>query len=146
MFRRGIRSWRFWRPLIGVVVAYAVAAQSLFIAVGGFALPAHADAGTPGFELCLHSTQAAPDTPAGVPDHPACSHCILCFAGAHHALIGAPPILSLRIDVAIIDAPNAADEHCLPRLCAHSITKSSRSAAWRLIASSPIRDCIVGRF
>ena len=29
MFNRGIK--QFWRPLIGVVVAYAVAAQSLLI-------------------------------------------------------------------------------------------------------------------
>ncbi len=35
-FGRG--SKRFWRPLIGVVVAYTVAAQSLLIALGGFGI------------------------------------------------------------------------------------------------------------
>jgi hypothetical protein len=38
------------RTLIGIVVAYAVAAQSLLIALGGFSLPAHAAEGTPAIE------------------------------------------------------------------------------------------------
>lgn len=121
MRKLGIRSKRFWRSLIGVVVAYAVAAQSLLIALGGFALPAHANEGVPGFELCLHSGQTPPVLPAGIPGHPGCSHCIFCFAGSHHALIGSPPVLFHRVDVAIIDAPKAADKHCFPRLCAYSI-------------------------
>jgi hypothetical protein len=112
MFNRGIK--QFWRPLIGVVVAYAVAAQSLLIALGGFSLPAHADVAVPGFELCLHDSQGAPALPAEAPAHPGCSHCIFCFAGS-------PPVLFSRVDVAVIDAPWVADKHSLPRLSAYSI-------------------------
>ncbi|MGD0421503.1 MAG: hypothetical protein ABSA68_18290 [Xanthobacteraceae bacterium] len=119
MFNRGIK--QFWRPLIGVVVAYAVAAQSLLIALGGFSLPAHADVAVPGFELCLHDSQGAPALPAEAPAHPGCSHCIFCFVGSHHALIGSPPVLFSRVDVAVIDAPWVADKHSLPRLSAYSI-------------------------
>lgn len=121
MFGLGMRSKRFWRPLIGLVVAYAVAAQSLLIAIGGFALPAHATEGAPGFELCLHNSQGAPDLPGGSPTHPGCSHCIFCFAGAHHALIASPPVLFHRVDIEITAAPRAADKHCLPRLSPYSI-------------------------
>ena len=56
--RTGIK--RFGRPLIGVVVAYAVAAQSLLIVLGGFSLPAQADDGAPAFELCLHDAASKP--------------------------------------------------------------------------------------
>jgi hypothetical protein len=112
---------RLWRPLIGLVVAYAVAAQSLLIALGGFSLPAQANAGAPAFELCLHDGQAAPNLPAGNPGHPGCTHCIFCFAGSHHALTASPPILFKRVDVEIIDAPWVADKHALPRLSAYSI-------------------------
>jgi len=119
MFRLGIK--QLWRPLIGGVVVYAVAAQTLLIALGGFSLPAHADLAMPGFELCLHDSQGVPAPPAEAPYHPGCSHCIFCFAGAHHALIGSPPVLFSRVDVAVIDAPWVADKHGLPRLPAYSI-------------------------
>jgi hypothetical protein len=119
MFNRGIT--QFWRPLIGVVVAYAVAAQSLLIALGGFSLPTHADAATPGFELCLHDSQSAPALPAEAPAHPGCSHCIFCFTGAHPALIGEPPVLFARVDVKIIDAPAVADRPGPPLLSAYTI-------------------------
>jgi hypothetical protein len=119
MFKRGIK--QLWRPLIGIVVAYAVAAQSLLIAIGGFSLAAHADLATPAFELCLHDSQGAPALPAEAPAHPGCSHCIFCFAGSHHALIGSPPVLFSRVDVAVIDVPLAADKHGPPRLSAYTI-------------------------
>jgi hypothetical protein len=121
MIRFGKVSKRLWRPLIGVVVAYAVAAQSLLIALGGFTLPAHAGNEPPAFELCLHDGQAVPNLPAGIPGHPGCSHCIFCFAGSHHALIGSPPYLFHRVEVEIIGTLRAADKHCLPRLSAYSI-------------------------
>jgi hypothetical protein len=121
MNKLGIGRKRSWRPLIAVVVAYAVAAQSLFIALGGFTLPARADTAAPAFELCLHDPQGAPDAPGGVPSHPACSHCIFCFAGSHHALIGPPPVLFHRADVEIVNVPWAADKHSLPHLSAYSI-------------------------
>ena len=46
MFKRGMK--QLWRPLIGIVVAYAVAAQSLLIVLGGFSLATRADTATPG--------------------------------------------------------------------------------------------------
>jgi hypothetical protein len=121
MFTRGMRYKRLWRPLIGVVVTYAVAAQSLLIALGGFTLPARADQSAPAFELCLHDAQGAPDLPAGNPGHDGCTHCVFCFAGAHHALIGSPPALFHRVSVEIINSPLVSDKHCLPRLSGYSI-------------------------
>ena len=98
------KSNRLWRPLIGVVVAYAVAAQALLIALGGFSLPAQAHDGAPGFELCLHDSQAVPELPAGNPDHYGCTHCIFCFAGSHHAVIAAPLVVFHRAYVEIVDS------------------------------------------
>jgi len=119
MFRAGTRTKRFWRPLIGIVVAYAVAAQSLLIAIGGFQSIAHAD-GAPAFELCVHDAQDAP-APAGIPSHPGCSHCILCFAGSHHGVIGSAPVLLARVNVSIVDGVRLAAAQVPPRLPAHAI-------------------------
>ena len=121
MFKFGMKSKRFWRPLIGVVVAYAVAAQSLLIVLGGFSLPAQAKDGASAFELCLHDGQGAPDLPAGNPSNSGCTHCIFCFAGSYHAVIGAPPVVFLRVYADFFEAPWAADKHALPHLPAHSI-------------------------
>jgi hypothetical protein len=121
MFKSGIKSKRLWRPLIGVVVAYAVAAQSLLVVLGGFSLPAQARDGAPAFELCLHDGQTAPDLPAGNPGHSGCTHCIFCFAGSHHAVVGAPPVVVQPVYVEIIQARWAADKHALPHFPAHSI-------------------------
>lgn len=111
----------FWRPLIGVVVGYAVAAQSLLIALGGFAVPAHSGDVGPAFVLCLHGGQRAPESPARNPDHSQCTHCIFCFAESHHALTGSPPVLFHRVAVETSDVTWAADKHCVPHLSAYSI-------------------------
>jgi hypothetical protein len=116
MTKLGRGSGRFWRPMIGAVVAYAVAVQSLLIAVGGFALPAHASQGALGFELCLHDDQSPPELPAGIPDHSGCTHCIFCFAGSHHALIEAPRVLFHRVSAQIVSDPWPADKRRLLRL------------------------------
>jgi hypothetical protein len=127
MVNLGTRGKRMWRPFIGLLVAYAVAAQGLLIAVGGFASLAHADQNGPAFELCLHdaraAAQTAPNLPAENPGqgHAGCTHCIFCFAGAHHALIGSAPVLFHRVGVEITANAWAADKHCLPRRSAHSI-------------------------
>ncbi len=121
MLIRGTGFKRVWRPLIGVVVAYAVATQSLLFALGGFTLPAYADQSAPAFELCLHDAQGAPDLPAGNPDHNGCTHCIFCFAGSHHALIGSPPVLFQRVSIEIIDTPLVGHQHRLPHFPAYSI-------------------------
>jgi hypothetical protein len=121
MFKFAMRSKRLWRPLIGVVVAYAVAAQSLLIVLGGFPVTAQANEGAPAFELCLHDGQAAPALPGGNPGHSSCTHCIFCFAGSHYAVVGAPPFAFHRVYIEMVEAQWAADKHPLPRLPAHSI-------------------------
>jgi hypothetical protein len=122
MFKFDIKPKRFWRPLIGVIVAYAVAAQSLLIVLSGFPLPALTNERVAAFELCLHDGQAAPDQPAGNPDRSGgCTHCIFCFAGSHHAAIGAPTVVVQRAYADTGEKPWAADKHALPHFPAHSI-------------------------
>ena len=121
LLKLSVKPKRLWRPLIGVVVAYAVAVQSLLIAIGGFSLPARADAGGLAFELCLHDTQGSAGLPTGAPDHSGCTHCIFCFAGLHHAVVGAPSVLFHRVGVEIIVAAWVADTNHPPRLSAYSI-------------------------
>jgi hypothetical protein len=114
------KSERLWRPLIGIVVAYAVATQSLLIAIGGFQLIAHAN-DVPALELCVHDAQGAPAQPADAPANPCCNHCIFCFAGSLHALVGSSPILLGRVDVAVVGGVRFAASQVQPRLPAHSI-------------------------
>ena len=120
VFGLSVKSKRFLRPLIGVVVAYAVAAQSLLIALGGFSLRANVGDDTP-FELCLHDAQDAPELPAGNPDHTSSTHCIFCFVGSHHAAIVAPRGVFQCVYVENVEAPRAADRQRLRRLSAYSI-------------------------
>jgi hypothetical protein len=112
----------FWRPLIGTVAAFAVAAQTLLIALG-LTIPARADLGTPTFELCLHDASGAPETPASDPGNAAfaCAHCIFCFAASHQATVTAPPALFQRADVAIATVLPATDGEPLPGLSAYAI-------------------------
>ena len=116
MAKVGRESGRFWRSLIAAVVVYTMAAQSFLIAVGGFALPAHADQGLPGFELCLHDDKNPPELPTGVPDHSGCAYCILCFAGSHHALIETSPAVFHPVSAQIINVPWSTDKRRLHRL------------------------------
>jgi polyferredoxin len=116
-----MRVKRCLRPLIGIVVAYAVAAQSLLIALGGFAVPANASDGAPAFTLCLHNSDSAPSVPAGIPDHTGCSHCIFCFAGAHHAAVTPPSVVLVRAQFSFLEATWIADEHSPPRLVPYAI-------------------------
>jgi hypothetical protein len=133
VFRLGVKSERFLRPLIGVVVAYAVAVQSLLIAVGGFSLPTHASEGAPTIELCLHGADGAPLLPAGNPDHSACTHCIFCFAGLHHAVIKASPAVFHRVAVTIV-VPLTADTHGLPPSPPYSIGSPRGPPRWRALS------------
>jgi len=111
---------RFWRSLC-VVVAYAVAIQSLLIAVGGFSLPADAGQNTPAFELCLHDAAGEPALPASNPDQSGCTHCIFCFAGAHHAVIGTAPAVFHRVNVAMVVVPWLGDSSGPRRLARYTI-------------------------
>ena len=121
VFMTEMRNGRFWQPFVGVIVAYAVAAQSLLIALGGFALPAGLNDGAPAFELCVHDGQGASKLPASNPDHSPCTHCIFCFAGSHHAVISATPALSHRIDIEVVVAAPVANGPRQPGARAHSI-------------------------
>ena len=112
---------RFWRSLLSVVVAYAVAIQSLLIAVGGFSLPADASRNTPAFELCLHDAAGEPALPASNPDQSGCTHCIFCFAGAHHAVIGTAPAVFHRVNVAMVVVPWLGDSSGPRRLARYTI-------------------------
>jgi len=121
MFKFGVRADRWWQPLVAIVIAYAVAAQTLLIALGALTIAAQANEGLPAFEICHHG-QLAPDQPGrNAPFHHGCNHCIFCFAASHHAVIDAPTLVVHRMATAIIDIPWAADKHCRPRICAHSI-------------------------
>jgi hypothetical protein len=119
--RRHVVSKRFWQPLVGVVVAYAVAIQSLMIALAGFSLPADARQNAPAFELCVHDTSGAPALPGDKPDFPGCTHCIFCFAGAHHAVIGTAPAIFRRVNVAMMVAPSLDDASGPRRLTRYTI-------------------------
>jgi len=111
---------RLWRPFIGIVVAYAVAAQSLLVVLGGFSSVAQADTAPPAFELCHHDSGGA-GLPADVPGHPNCNHCIFCFAGSHHAVVRIPAGLFTRLDAAVIEVAVVLHRRDLPHLSAHSI-------------------------
>jgi hypothetical protein len=121
LFGRGTIPRRSSRALIAVVVAYAVAVQSLLIALGGFALAAPVTDTSPAFELCLHDGGAAPTLPAGAPAHAPCTHCIFCFAGATLAVIGSPPALVHRTHFEFVEISWARSQHRPPRVADHSI-------------------------
>jgi hypothetical protein len=120
MIRPSCRSKRLWRSVIVILMAYAVAAQSLLIVLGGFSALAQADPAAQALELCHHDADAA-GLPASAPGYPVCNHCIFCFAGSHHAAIRPSPALFHRVDVAVIDAPSVANKGNLTRPSAHSI-------------------------
>ena len=92
---------RLWRPFLGVVVAYAIAIQSLLIVLGGFAPAAQIDTAVTGLELCHQDAQAPVEVPAKNPD-PGCAHCIFCFAGAQHAVISTASTVFHRVNVAMV--------------------------------------------
>jgi hypothetical protein len=116
------KSKRFLRPLIGVVIAYAVAVQGLLIALGGFPPVAQGRDGAPGFELCLHDSQDTPaQSPASKPDQSGYTHCLYCFAGAYQAVIGATPTAFHRIEIGLAAAPASGSESARPRASPHSI-------------------------
>jgi hypothetical protein len=120
MFKRGNRRL-LWRPLIAVVLAYALAAQSLLVTLGGFAALAPADPDATAFVLCAHNSEGAPVQPVNAPTYPGCNHCIFCFAGTHHAVIGSPPITAARGRIASIETALAAVAQAPSRPPAHSI-------------------------
>ena len=93
--------------------------QSLLIAVGGVSLPPMPERSA--FELCLHDASGAPALPASNPDLADCTHCIFCFAGSHHAVIGTAPAVFQRVDVAMVVVPWLGETSGLRRLTRYTI-------------------------
>lgn len=122
MLNERAKGGRLWRPLVGIVVAYSIAVQSLLIAFA-VTLPANAAEGASAFALCQHNAQGSPAAPGlpGSPGDPACSHCLFCFAGSQHALTGSPPLLFHRVKVAIVNFLPAVAERRLPHRSPYSI-------------------------
>jgi hypothetical protein len=112
---------RVGRSLLSVVVAYAIAVQSLLIAIAGFPAPADAGPNAPAFALCLHDQSGTAEQPAAPADHSGCTHCIFCFAGAHHAVAGAAPIIVGRVEVAAVIVPWRIAEFSAARLVRYII-------------------------
>ena len=110
----------FWRRLIAVVLAHAVAVQALLIALGGFSLGAGADQSKPAFELCSHDANGA-TSPAKLPDNSGCTHCTFCLAGAHHAVIGTTPSPFHRVNLAMVVVPWLGHSSGLRRLTRYTI-------------------------
>jgi hypothetical protein len=119
----GQNGTRYWRSLLSVVVAYAVAVPSLLIAVAGFSLLADAGQNAPAFELCLHDSSGASEVPASKPDFSDCAHCIFCFAGVHHLVIGAAAAVFHRVNVAMVVVPWRGDRSRLTRQTRYAITR-----------------------
>jgi hypothetical protein len=110
----------YWRTLLSVVVAYAVAIQTVLIAVGGFSSPADAGQNASAFELCLHDVSSVPDVPASKPDL-YCTHCMFCFAAAHDAVIGTEPAVFHRVNIAMLVVPWLGDQSGLTRPTRYTI-------------------------
>jgi hypothetical protein len=88
--QRSNRSNRFWRSVVGLVAAYALALQGILIGFSGAQLAATPyDHAASGFELCVNGGQDDSELPAtpAIPQH--LDHCLFCFAGVHHCALDA---------------------------------------------------------
>ena len=63
-----------------------------------------------------------------------CTHCIFCFAGAHHAVIGTAPAIFHRVNVAMVVVPWLGDDVRPKTANPLHDRKSKRSSAQRVIA------------
>jgi hypothetical protein len=119
---RRVKPNGFWRKLIAFVVAHAIAVQALLVTLGGLSLAWNAAQNAPTFELCLHDTDgAAQQSPAQVPDHFPCTHCILCVAGAHAVVGGTAPVVFYRINIVVAVVHRLDDTRALRRLTRYAI-------------------------
>ena len=62
-----------------------------------------------------------PALPASNPDQSGCTHCIFCFAGAHHAVIGTAPAVFHRVNVAMVVVAWLGDTSGSRRLARYTI-------------------------
>src|ERR1700720_1938223 len=91
---------RLWRPFLGVVVAYAVAIQSLLLVLGGFAPAAQIDSAVTGLELCHQHPNARvkfPEKPRPGGSVPS----FFCLPGPPRGVTTPAPAVFHRVNVAI---------------------------------------------
>lgn len=115
--------WRWTiRPLIAVVVAYALITQ-IFAAAIAFRLAS--SGGDPQFEieLCAHNGQDAPVAPTDVPDRPCDQHCILCFANASLAAAGPAAFRLQLLELKFAQIAWRADESRLPQPSRYTLAR-----------------------
>jgi hypothetical protein len=101
--------------LIAALAAYAVAAQTLLVALAGLSLAEKAADTVPAFEICHHDATGVPRLPTDG-GQSGCNHCIFCFAGSHHPLAAQPALFHrLDFDIAIVRwASEIATATCRP--------------------------------
>jgi hypothetical protein len=115
--------WRWLsRPLVSIVVAYALVVQ-VFVAAA-ISRPA-ADPLDQQFAaaLCAHDSHGAPVSPGDAPDQACIEHCLGCFAGLNLALI--EPDSSAFRAIEFVGAPVTwrADRSAPSRLARFAIAK-----------------------
>lgn len=105
---RGIRTKSMWRRLVSWAAVYALVLQSIL--AGMVAPAAAATDGIAGFELCLHSVDAA-DPGTGTPNqHPGDqTHCKFCLSVAHAAAPAPRPLPGVTFDLVVALAQPARD-------------------------------------
>jgi hypothetical protein len=90
---------RIGRRIVVAALVLALAVQGLSVALAGAALAGKLskDSPWPGFELCQHDPNSAPDPSPGLPasDVDCDKHCIFCLVAGTHIL--AAPELSLSL-------------------------------------------------
>jgi hypothetical protein len=90
-------SERIWRSVIGIVVSYAIAFQSL---VGGGSLALSiSDEGLSGFELCINGGAEAAALPPDAPRQHGDNHCAFCLVGAYQPLVVPPDSPHQRAEI-----------------------------------------------
>jgi hypothetical protein len=117
---------------VGVLAAYAIAMQSLLIAIGAAALPVQAadqsaDAHAfPAYVICEHAGQPAPQDAPGLPapDQIGFEHCVFCFAGTHVAVLASPMLPPFHVvGVTVRVADWNADRSLRPNPAAYAIAR-----------------------
>ena len=115
---------RFWQRLVGAAAIYALIMQPLLLSLVGAQL-AQASA-LDGFalsQLCQHTTDGSPVSPADQQKHPANHHCALCFTGAFHFLDAPRPITVQHVSSEIGEARQSAHPLRLSSFARYSVAR-----------------------
>jgi hypothetical protein len=103
------KSGRFRRSMVGLMVSYVFAIQSVFAGLSGLVPASNADPSWRVFELCLHGAQGAPVSPIRLPGDICGDHCILCVS---QHLLSPPPSKFERLDVEVGSVNLPMDNRC----------------------------------